>query len=559
VDTILDALHGLVETGVLLGGDAERAIRELEQEVATFRLSDPEAQVRAWRDTVPKRPSFGEYLRSTVEWDGLRTRPARDEFSSIFHEVHFLSVELSPEAGTRMLIDQAVREFGGKDPERWYAASVGAQRFIRSHLERLFKEIPDWLRTVPKVTIAQAKGLDARVRAAVDRRREDVAEQLRGEGERLLVTACAVRDDVVEALETAISMIEVSSEHWEATLNRQIEMLRGHREEIERELQTSIDATASLGRPVDQIGPDRLRRLLDSLDQYDAAIASLVFDYERDPMVFPVSIGTSVEQAAGLSISSHGSPSRDVRNRLESAAVSAREIGSTFDEGIAEAERMLPARSLDHVLRASLAPDRVLKLVGGTSNPSRVLSQLLPEELAHVQQHLQLERGAPPGSTLGTIAEILAALGADPSGKPTSPVDYDLDVFLSYHAPQRAEVERIAYALKGRGLKPWFDGWEIAPGTEFAGEIERIMTRCRAFAVFIGAEGVGTWQQREISVACAAAKRGLRLVPVLLGSASAYHVPPLMKAYSHVQIGDAADSSGIEKLIWGLTRTKAAA
>ena len=176
-----------------------------------------------------------------------------------------------------------------------------------------------------------------------------------------------------------------------------------------------------------------------------------------------------------------------------------------------------------------------------------------------MQEHLQLARGAPPGSTLGAVAEILAAIGADPSGKQTPPAAYDLHVFLSYHAPQRAEVERIAHALKARGLKPWFDGWEVAPGSEFTGEIERVMTRCGAFAVFIGAAGVGVWQQREIGLACAAAKRGLPLVPVLLGSASSHDVPQLMKAYSHVQITDAADSSGIDKLIWGITRAQVAA
>lgn len=558
-DAILEALHDLVGTGVLLGGEAERAIRELEHQVAAFRLSDPDAQLRAWRDTAPKRPSFGEYMRATVEWDPLRTRPARDEFSLIFQQVHLLSVDLSPEAGTRLLIDQVVRQFGGRDPERWLAASAGAERLIRSHLEQLLGQIPDWLRTVPKVTIAQAKGPDAGARAAVERRRVELAEALRGEGERLLARARAVRDEALVALEAALSMIDVRAEHLEAALTRHIDVMRAHREAVERDLQTSIESMISTGRPVDQIGPQRMRRLLDALDQYDAAIDSLVYEYERDPMVIPVPIGTSVGQAAGVSVSPHVRPSRDVRERLESAFLADREIGWTFDEGIAEAGGMMPARALDSALRATLAPERVLQLFGDTSDPSRVLSQLLPEELAHVHAHFQLDRGAPPGSTSGTVADILAAIGADPSGKDTRPATYDFDVFLSYPAPQRADVERIAHALKAGGLKPWLDGWEVVPGSEFTGEIERVMTRSRAFAVFIGPEGVGVWQRREISSACAAAKRGVRLVPVLLGSASWQAVPPLLRAYSHVQIADAADSSGIEKLIRGLTHSMTAA
>jgi hypothetical protein len=244
---------------------------------------------------------------------------------------------------------------------------------------------------------------------------------------------------------------------------------------------------------------------------------------------------------------------------LESAALAEREIGSTFDEGIAEADGMMPARALDRVLSATLSSERVRRLVADTSDPSHILSRLLPEELAKVHAHFQLARNAPSGSTSGTVADILAAIGADPSGRATRPATYDFDVFLSYHAPRRAEVERIARVLKAQRLNPWLDDWEIAPGSEFRGEIERVMERCRAFAVFIGPEGVGVWQGREIGSACQAAKRGLRLVPVLLGGASWHAVPQVMRAYSPVQIADAADCSGIEKLIRGLTHSMTAA
>ena len=95
------------------------------------------------------------------------------------------------------------------------------------------------------------------------------------------------------------------------------------------------------------------------------------------------------------------------------------------------------------------------------------------------------------------------------------------DVFFSYATADHAAVERVARALHDRGIRVFLDRWYLAPGLPWPQALERTLAACKAVAVFIGAEGLGPWQQRERDLALDRQGRepGFPVIPVLLTTA----------------------------------------
>jgi diguanylate cyclase (GGDEF)-like protein len=92
------------------------------------------------------------------------------------------------------------------------------------------------------------------------------------------------------------------------------------------------------------------------------------------------------------------------------------------------------------------------------------------------------------------------------------------DVFLSYSTRDRAHVEAIARALRKESLDVFLDCWHLAPGKPWPQELERILASCRAVAVCLGPGEMGSWQQREVSLAHTrqADDANFPVIPVLL-------------------------------------------
>ena len=105
----------------------------------------------------------------------------------------------------------------------------------------------------------------------------------------------------------------------------------------------------------------------------------------------------------------------------------------------------------------------------------------------------------------------------------------DVDVFLSYHWRDHAQVEALARRLQEQDLTVFLDRWYLTPGQSWPKELEATLARCRAVAVCIGQGEMGPWQQREQYLALerqvAAERCGQRfpVIPVLLPGAE----PPL--------------------------------
>ncbi len=75
------------------------------------------------------------------------------------------------------------------------------------------------------------------------------------------------------------------------------------------------------------------------------------------------------------------------------------------------------------------------------------------------------------------------------------------DVFLSYNNKDRADVEQIARRLAAKGLKVWYDQWELVPGELLQEGILRGVEAGNTVVVFLGPEGLGNWENAEMLVA----------------------------------------------------------
>ncbi|MDF1816420.1 MAG: toll/interleukin-1 receptor domain-containing protein [Verrucomicrobiales bacterium] len=94
-------------------------------------------------------------------------------------------------------------------------------------------------------------------------------------------------------------------------------------------------------------------------------------------------------------------------------------------------------------------------------------------------------------------------------------------VFLSHNSKDKSFVAEVASSLKKRGIGVWLDQWDLRPGTNWVWELQRIIEECRSAAIFFGGNGLGKWQEKEISaLIIEEVDRSLALVSVILPGAT---------------------------------------
>ena len=78
--------------------------------------------------------------------------------------------------------------------------------------------------------------------------------------------------------------------------------------------------------------------------------------------------------------------------------------------------------------------------------------------------------------------------------------------------------EAVGRGLHDRGLRVFLDRWYLAAGQPWPQALEQTLAACSAVAVFLGADGLGPWQQRERDLALDRQGRepGFPVIPVLL-------------------------------------------
>jgi len=96
--------------------------------------------------------------------------------------------------------------------------------------------------------------------------------------------------------------------------------------------------------------------------------------------------------------------------------------------------------------------------------------------------------------------------------------DDTYDVFISYSRADGRHVREIDSVLRDRGLKPFFDRRNLAPGLPWVRALERAMGAAKAAIVLIGPRGLGNTQQYERELAFVRQTRdpAFPIVPVIL-------------------------------------------
>jgi hypothetical protein len=128
------------------------------------------------------------------------------------------------------------------------------------------------------------------------------------------------------------------------------------------------------------------------------------------------------------------------------------------------------------------------------------------------------------------------------------------DVFLCYNSSDKAAVKQIAQQLQVRGILPWLDEWELPPGQPWQPLLEQQIGGIKSAAVFVGADGVGPWQEQELyGFLREFTSRRAPVIPVLLLNAPEKpKLPVFLSAMTWVEFRK-IDPDPLAQLIWGIT------
>lgn len=111
------------------------------------------------------------------------------------------------------------------------------------------------------------------------------------------------------------------------------------------------------------------------------------------------------------------------------------------------------------------------------------------------------------------------------------------DVFLSHNSTDKPLVEKIATRLVEEAkIKPFLDKWHLIPGERWQEALEEALDNSAACAVFIGPNGMGSWENQEMRSALDDHVRdmSMRVIPVLLPGANSKDIIALPRFLRHL-------------------------
>jgi len=128
------------------------------------------------------------------------------------------------------------------------------------------------------------------------------------------------------------------------------------------------------------------------------------------------------------------------------------------------------------------------------------------------------------------------------------------DVFLCHNGADKPSVRRIADRLEEQGILPWLDERELPPGQPWQQLLEKQIANIRSAAVFVGAAGVGPWQEQELyGFLREFVSRKSPVIPVLLPDApDKPELPIFLKAMTWVDFRR-QEPDPLSRLIWCIT------
>jgi hypothetical protein len=141
--------------------------------------------------------------------------------------------------------------------------------------------------------------------------------------------------------------------------------------------------------------------------------------------------------------------------------------------------------------------------------------------------------------------------------KLAEPSDDGFDVFLCHNSSDKDEIRKIATRLKEERLRPWLDEEQLRPGARWQRALQEQLSKIRTAAVFVGANGVGPWQDIEIEAFLVElVQRGCPVIPVILHSAPKFpDLPPFLRQLTWVDFRTSRPDPWM-RLLWGVTGTR---
>ena len=153
-----------------------------------------------------------------------------------------------------------------------------------------------------------------------------------------------------------------------------------------------------------------------------------------------------------------------------------------------------------------------------------------------------------------------ASTGSDAAQKPASSAaprkSERFDAFLSHNSQDKQDVEKIREKLEAAGITIWIDRNELSGGDSLPTTLKRALQNSAACIVFIGAHGVGPWQEKEITAADKLKWPKRRTIPVFMpGSNRELPASLKEKELLWIEFRDFDDQLALDKLIKDI-RTK---
>ncbi|HEX3531238.1 MAG TPA: TIR domain-containing protein, partial [Thermoanaerobaculia bacterium] len=135
------------------------------------------------------------------------------------------------------------------------------------------------------------------------------------------------------------------------------------------------------------------------------------------------------------------------------------------------------------------------------------------------------------------------------------------DLFLSYNSGDLASVREIQSSLSERQIITFFDRQSLVAGKPWLTALDDALRKVRAVAVFIGKDGLGMWQKREVSVALdrqAADERAGRefpVIPILLPEADIERAPSFLYLNTWIDLrGSLKEPESMDALVRAVLR-----
>ncbi len=145
---------------------------------------------------------------------------------------------------------------------------------------------------------------------------------------------------------------------------------------------------------------------------------------------------------------------------------------------------------------------------------------------------------------------------------PPTPPRSRYDVFLSHQSGDKPQVERLAARLEDEAkIKPFLDKWHLVPGQPWQEELESALDQSATCAVFLGASGLGAWENEEMRSALddRVRSRNFRVIPVLLPGANPQlpeTLPRFLRRLTWVDFrAGIEDAEAFQRLVAGIRGT----